>query len=409
MKRDKLFEEIGLIRDSHVAEADTVIKLPSAKRPWAKRTSIAAAACLVIAMAFIAIPQLKLQDPTYNPPVELPMLTISDNTEAFGFEGYLAYDISELANGNPWIDDVSIKTLPVFKNPTGYDSAGMPVSGLSADTMIRIAEKTATLLGLTVDSVYTNPTAENLQREKEKVQALPGEENYEPDATQTEAVAICGDVTIKVQANGAVRIFFESEIQLPGEYSLTYYDTTEAQAIEATHYLLEQYKAVVGMTSPALALFGDYTYEGQRGFDFVAYEKDGSLIEQILGYNFNQIQFSPNEDGALWIIDRYSADLSQKIADYPIIFALEAKGELLRGRYITTVPEEFPGEEYIARVELVYRTGRHDEMFMPYYKFLVEMPSMQRDNGLKTFGAYYVPAVESQYISNMPLWDGSFN
>jgi len=111
----------------------------------------------------------------------------------------------------------------------------------------------------------------------------------------------------------------------------------------------------------------------------------------------------------LWIIDLYNADLSQKIEDYPIIFVLEAQSELLKNHYITTVPEEFPGVEYIAGVELIYRTSRYDEVFMPYYRFLVELPSMQRDNGLKTFGAYYVPAVESQYISNMPLWDGSFN
>ena len=28
---------------------------------------------------------------------------------------------------------------------------------------------------------------------------------------------------------------------------------------------------------------------------------------------------------------------------------------------------------------------------------------------MKTYGAYYVPAVEQRYISNMPSWDGSFN
>ena len=409
MKNERLLDEIGLISDSHVAEADKVIKLPSAKRPWAKWTSIAAAACLVVTVAIMAIPYFKPADPSYNSPADLPMLTISDSMASFGFEGYMAYDINELANGNPWVDDTSLRTLPVFRNPASYDEAGRVISGLSAEVMIQLAEETAATLGLTVDSVYTNPTVENLLKEKEKVQALPGEEDYEPDATPTEAVAVCGDVTIKVQANGAVRVFYENGIQLPEEYSFTYYDTTETQAIEVTKYLLEQYRSIVDMTAPALALFGDYTYEGQQGFDFVAYENAGSISEQILGYNFNQVKFSPNEEGTLWIIDRYVADLSQNIADYPIIFAPEAQSLLLQNRYITTVPEEFPGEEYIARVELVYRTSRYDEVFMPYYRFLVELPSMQRDNGLKTFGAYYVPAVESQYISNMPLWDGSFN
>ena len=408
MKRDKMFNEIGLIDDAHVIEADAIVKINSAKRTWVKWTSIAAAACFIVVMAVVTIPHMKPNDPNYTTP-NLPMLTISDSMASFGFEGYLAYDINELANGNPWIDDVSIKTLPVFQNPTSYDNAGQAISGLSADAMIQKVKDTAALLDLAVDSVYTNPTQENLQREKEKVQALPGEENYEPDATPTEAVAVCGDVTIKVQANGAVRIFFEPGVKLPEEYSFTYYDTTEAQAVDVMQYLLGRYKTVVGMTTPSLALFGDYTYEGQQGFDFVAYENNVNPTEQILGYNFNLVKFSPNEEGELWIIDLYTADLSQKIEDYPIIFALEAQGELLQNRYITTVPEEFPGEEYIARVELIYRASRYDEIFMPYYRFLVELPSMDRDNGLKTFGAYYVPAVESQYISNMPLWDGSFN
>lgn len=45
---------------------------------------------------------------------------------------------------------------------------------------------------------------------------------------------------------------------------------------------------------------------------------------------------------------------------------------------------------------------------MPYYCFYVELPEEERD-GLKTYGAYYVPAVEKEYLTNMPLWDGSFN
>ena len=33
----------------------------------------------------------------------------------------------------------------------------------------------------------------------------------------------------------------------------------------------------------------------------------------------------------------------------------------------------------------------------------------QGDTEMKTYGAYYVPAVESRYISNMPVYDGTFN
>ncbi len=97
------------------------------------------------------------------------------------------------------------------------------------------------------------------------------------------------------------------------------------------------------------------------------------------------------------------------MGDYPIISAEEAKKLLLNKNYITTVPNEFPGESYIAKTELVYRTGAHEKYFMPYYRFYVELPAAEREGGMKTYGAYYVPAVLGSYISNMPVWDGSFN
>ena len=101
--------------------------------------------------------------------------------------------------------------------------------------------------------------------------------------------------------------------------------------------------------------------------------------------------------------------MSVKIGDYPIINSEQAKELLLNGNYITTVPYEISEEKFIKKVELIYRTGEHEECFMPYYRFFVELPEDERENGLKTYGAYYVPAVESSYISNMPVWDESFN
>lgn len=46
---------------------------------------------------------------------------------------------------------------------------------------------------------------------------------------------------------------------------------------------------------------------------------------------------------------------------------------------------------------------------MPYYRFLVELPQEARENGLKSYGAYYVLAVEEEYLTGLPVWDGSFN
>lgn len=71
-----------------------------------------------------------------------------------------------------------------------------------------------------------------------------------------------------------------------------------------------------------------------------------------------------------------------------------------------------PGEEHIAKVELVYRTGSHEGIWLPYYRFLVYLPEEENvatQYGMKSYGAYYVPAVDGKYIANMPTYDGSFN
>ena len=73
-------------------------------------------------------------------------------------------------------------------------------------------------------------------------------------------------------------------------------------------------------------------------------------------------------------------DLSctEQIGDYPIITSKEATKLLDNGNYLTSVPEKMPGEKYVAKTELVYRTGSSNEAFLPYYRFWVELPDMQQ-------------------------------
>lgn len=411
MKTETLMDCIGQIDDGIITEADnSIAKIFPVKRPWIKWASLAAAAaaCVIIAIPFI----LDLRQPAGSGDYsDLPKLSVNSGFQSFGFEGFLAFDINELFSNNPWTADNGLSTMPVYTNPAQYDTAGKPVGGLSADEMIAKAKETASVMGLTADSVYTEPTDEALQRQEEKERSIPGNEGYKADITPEWAIAVCGDVIIRVSPNGEVSVEFTKGVPLPDGYSFINYDNTEEQAKDSLLYLLEQYASVAAMQSPAPALFGDYTYAAQRLFDYRAYDNSGSLTERILGYNFNTVTFAPNDDGDLMLIRRSSPEtmLSQKIADYPIITADEARALLLGKRYITTVPEEMPGADYIARAELVYRAGRYDAVFMPYYRFLVELPAMQRDNGLKTFGAFYVPAVKGEFLSEMPLWDGSFN
>ena len=177
-------------------------------------------------------------------------------------------------------------------------------------------------------------------------------------------------------------------------------------------YLEEQYIGkLIRMEKPRLNISGgDYTYQADmQRYDLEFFDMAGSITDQIVNYNFNRVEFCASEEGTMDLVRIYRPDLSQKVGNYPIISTEEARSLLLNGNYITTVPYEMPGEEYIAKVELVYRDGAYDQYYMPYYKFYVELPEEKRDHGLKDFGAYYVPAVEGSYLTDMPTWDGSFN
>lgn len=404
MKTEHLMDCIGQIDDRIIAEADnsTPTSKP-AKRPWIKWGAAAAAACLVIAVPLM----LNRRQPTDPADFSsLPKLAVNTTCEehGFGFEGYFAFNVHELYSHNPWSENNDLNTLPVFTNPTQYDDTGKLVKGLSAAEMTAKAQQAASVMGLTIDHIVLHPTEEELTQEAQKT-------GKQPDPATEYVTADCGSVTITAMPNGHVALAFENGVSLPDGYSFTLEKTTEPQAKEAMQYLLDTYAPLVDMKAPALSLFGDYSVEARRLFDYAAYEKDGDLTDQILGYNFNYIRFTPNDNGELWLIGRSSADylLSQKIGDYPIITAEKARMLLLDKHYISTVPAELPGEDYIAHVELIYRTGRSDMIFMPYYKFLVEMPTMQKENGLKTFGVFYVPAVKEEFLENMPLWDGGFH
>ena len=173
---------------------------------------------------------------------------------------------------------------------------------------------------------------------------------------------------------------------------------------------MAQYGELLGMEEPRLNLYGgDYDIYGRQLYRLEFFEGAGSDLDQILHYNFTPVAFYCDDAGGLFLVRIWQPDLSQKMGDYPIITASQARELLLEGHYITTVPYEMPGREYIRKVELVYRTGTQKEYYMPYYRFYAELPQEKRENGLNTYGAYYVPAVSGEYLIGMPTWDGSFN
>ncbi len=410
MKSEDISEAMNSISDEFIESANERRKPKTKKSAWVKWVS-AAAAIAIICFAGAKV----FYEPEIEPELNdnhvggtgteyggtLPLLEyIESNTTAYGFEGYMAYDISELSNGNPWNEDMLFETLPVFRN-NSYNEVGIAYPGIGEEAMNKklenIAEKIDLEMQGIIEATYVGDFSSG---------------SGIPDDFITDIKADFGSFTVEIQSNGGVVATYNGfdGAELPEEYSFTYSETTEGEAYKTIAYLYENYGDIIGLAEATFVTSKEYTFSGEEIRDYRIYDFSGDEINDMLNFSFNEVQLAPNDEGKLMLI-RVNDKLScgEKIGDYPIISAEEAKDMLLEGRYITTVPYEMPGKKYIARTELIYRSSISENIWMPYYRFLVELPEMAQENGLKNFGAYYVPAVQMDYISGLPLWNGNFN
>ena len=384
MNAKKFSDAMSELDSKYIDEALNYKK--KAKKPFWMKWG-ARVACVVVAI----LVGVRMIAPEKD---RLPMLTISDiESSGMGFESWLGYDISQWNNGNPWSESMEFSVLPVYRNGS-YDSAGKPV-GLSQTDMKQRLEVAVAALDL--DSY-------DIEIEQECLTA------------NTDGLQIC------VYADGMIEVWFENGRTLPEEYSFTLFDTTDAEAEQVLEYLSQEYSELIGVSEPKKVLSGSYmmwndydeagNYITEPRFEreYALYDSSGDELEDILNYNFNCVRFYPDDNGNLSLIRIHSGlSCAEKMGDYPIISTDEAYELLLKGHYITSVPYTITDTELICKVELVYRNGSTEKTFLPYYRFYIELPEMRRENGLTDYGAYYVPAIQEEYIRNMPLWDGSIN
>lgn len=404
MKNEKLFDHIGKISEDYIFEA-----MPGSvkrKKPaWIKWGAAAACLALTVFVGTRLIPYgTTIPTPGSD---QLPMLTISAEQGVMGFEGYFAYDIREIVNENPWSENTEMAALPVYENTRVYDE-NHQVIGADLNKMKERLTDIASKLGMDTDNLEITDDSYDEATKAKLAEKMNGEV---PEGFFSVSRVFMEDSGIKVEVDANLRatISFEPPVSLPKGYNFTHHASYDDVAAIA-EYLKEKYSSLINMQNPKANISGgDYNTSGQQSYRISFFDASGSIAEQIIHYHFNNVTFASDDDGKLFIARVYQEDLSNKIADYPIITAEKAKELLVEGNYITTVPVKMPGKEYVAKVELVYRTGNTQKIFMPYYRFLVEIPDMAKENGMKTYGAYYVPAVEQQYISNMPVWKGNFN
>lgn len=398
MKKEQLSDALNLINDDIIQQTDAARKVN--KRYKTMRIARACvAACLLVVIGIgsvILLPKIKpsYQEPPVNPPenTNLPMLTVSETADdGMGFEAYMAHDISELVNANPWTEDCEINTLPVYSNTLNLNER-YDITNIDYNKMNSFILEVAKRYGLKENEIVITRDS-RAYTDSLFVKAENFEIRVDPELTAT--------------------IEFEPAVSLPDEYNFTYYNSSYEDIFAAAKYFKSEYSNLINFKKPQINITrGDYNIYDQQSYSIEFFDSSGDLVQDIINYNFNQIAFYCDDDGNMDMIRIFQPDLSEKIGDYPIITADEATQLLANSNFVTTVPYDFLGMEYIKKVELVYRnTYWLDKTYMPYYKFYIELPELENrsGHGLKHYGAYYVPAVKSEYISNMPVWDGNFN
>lgn len=351
MTREELSQALGQIEDQYIEE---VLAVKRTRPRW----PVLAAACLVLVCLGAVLTRGNRQD---LPAEEtLPMLEVQLPQGGMGFEAVMVYDVAELAQTNPWTPETQLETLPVYRNLAYTDGAGAPAC-LTDREMLALARETAEKMGTAI----TDKTWES---------AVEGDLSYSLTAETDKG-------TIRVSGNG----WITTEFSRP--------------------WTLEAARTLAGCTVGST--WTEYNFSGEPFLHQEAWKQGAVQMEDILHYNFARATFAQNEGGTVWLMGWGDLlNCAEKLGDYSIISLEEARDLLLAGDYLTSVPEEYGAvsREAIGKEELVYMTGNVNEVFQPYYRFWLELicPLGDAAEGLRTYGAYYVPAVSQFYLTNFP-------
>lgn len=389
MNGNEFLDKMSFADPAYVEEADRPVKKRTTWRKWG---AMAACLAILLGVGFLFFPRSSpdVPDPV---PTELPTLPVSmgPSLGGYGYEGYYVRDISELKNTSPSQIGSLPDTLPVFRNATG----GYPLQAATEEYMAKMLTLCRSVAG-------------RLGWDAENMTVVWDERNGGLVPTTVTATGADG-VKIEVDQFMTVTITYPDRggpLSEKNSLVLRTYDS----AYELAEKLLAEYRGLMGFSAPQICITGGYyNIDGEQSYDIAFVETGGTQTEELLEFFFHGAEFFCNEDGEPWLIHLRCTDLSDKVGDYPIITAQQAQAQLVAGHYITSCGWEMPGEAYIRKVELVYRTGVYDEYFMPYYRFFVELLEEAPVEGCMHLSAYYVPAVAEEYLAPLSTWDGRFN
>ena len=327
---------------------------------------------------------------------KLPMLILSGlfGNLGSGFDEIIYDDIAKFVAMSPWEENLTPEEMPVFENK--YYTADFVPYGFSKEEMEETLKQIVSGLGTELlNSNYT-------------------------EATQYVSAYLTATTTLaEIQIDGAGNVTIRFlPLELPEKYRVRE-DTPDDVALDSINYLIERFSGLFGYSETIVEIYPQYDYLGRSQRRYTVYEGRSDLADSedvtgaLLKRRYLASEFTFSEQGELESIRiKHGLSCAEQLEDYPVITTKEACQLLLNGKYFSQGSVSFRvSEERIAAVELVYLPSNHLETIIPYYCFYVEDPDASFSESadpklienLKIYRKCYVPAVEEEYIKNMPV------
>lgn len=318
---------------------------------------------------------------------------------------------AQYLNGYPeeWQQAVPEIQLPVFRNKLQSEAAN-GLRALTQEEMERIARGQAERLGTEILST----------------ESTEGE-----TADGSHLTVETGLGQLQIFRNGDYAWSFNSPIAIP-ETAKAAFPTGPVTDENHGDYMLAWINALADPDDePPHVLPGCSVYYDEAGNAekrFYLWVNEPYPHEGILGYSFSRVTMELDESGRLLALRSarqdeegrklgYDDSRHDLLPDYdnarlyPWIPKDMADASFRSGFYITTVsPSFFPGGEvsgqalleHAVHCEIVYRLDGAT-LFMPFYRYWVELDSGDLAEGLTRYGAFYVPAIPIDNLTDYPL------
>lgn len=291
----------------------------------------------------------------------------SESMERVGFLSEKPYQ-----SDGPWRADQVI-SLPVYRDQLSQGGE-VTLSVKRRQMMIDCLKQTAAGLGMNWDeSAIEYDLALNFKRQ----------------VSFSRAVIRNDDYIISVDQDLMVLIMLINPLELPQEVRLT--DPADVkQWHDLAGYLQANYGDIIGHSQSDYIISSADQYQATTAYRMWFYPPGEAVNDQLVNYQFRRVEFLGLDRHRIDSIRLSRTDLSDQLGDYPVISPDQAGRLLLAGQHLPTDLPEVAPESDISLVELTYRLSAPDNLWLPYYRFLVPLADSD-------YGAYYVPAIESDY------------